>query len=155
MSGAGRRQQWQPLLPVHQPWSGRRRSVLRATTIDNIAPPAQEEQEPEQPAAVEDKKRGVPYDQLTVGVVKESTPGERRCAPSFFLFVQGHRREGEARGVGDVCLFLWFSTLSGRITLCVSRTMCIMNATNAAVVSLHVSAREQNRAGRQGHNNPF
>lgn len=50
--------------------------MLRATTIEDIATPAQGEVQ--EPAPVEEKKRGVPYEQLTVGVVKESTPGERR-----------------------------------------------------------------------------
>eukprot|EP00752_Nemacystus_decipiens_P007624 g6814.t1 len=71
--------QRRPILPVYQPWwSGR--SVLRATTIEDIAPPSQGEEQ--EPAPVEDKKRGVPYDQLTVGVVKESTAGERRVGQS-------------------------------------------------------------------------
>lgn len=34
---------------------------------------------PPAPAAEEDIKKGVPYDHLAVGVVKESTTGERRC----------------------------------------------------------------------------
>lgn len=44
--------------------------------MENFAAPSQEEQE----GVVEEKiKKGVPYEQLKVGVVKETTPGERRC----------------------------------------------------------------------------
>ena len=38
---------------------------------------------PSQAEEIEEGKKGVPYGEITVGVVKESTPGERRCARSL------------------------------------------------------------------------
>lgn len=49
--------------------------MVRAT-VENVslAPKAPDEKKDEAQAA----QKGVPYNQLTVGVVKESTPGEQR-----------------------------------------------------------------------------
>lgn len=85
--------------------------MLQATTVGDIAfaAPAEEEFAGEEAS----KKKGVPYEQLTVGVVKETTPGERRyvCGLGCWICCGMERRArglsvedfGEDGGGGNIC----------------------------------------------------
>lgn len=59
--------------------------------MENVAAPSQEEQGGAVEEVEEKSKKGVPYEQIKIGVVKETTAGERRyvrvCVCNFFFSV--------------------------------------------------------------------
>ena len=83
-------QQQHPLLPLWYGPAPRTRivsQIVRRATVENAprtpAAPVDGESEEKEAAA---KEKGVPYHQLAVGVVKESTAGEQRYVHDEYVF---------------------------------------------------------------------